>query len=113
MSKHTMPWNIQDLKDLYQYTSSGHWFDADSMRFFKTRLTSHFKRLDDNSALFVTTEKGPNGERKASVRLAKLIDYTRDMDGRECTLVSILTVGDFNTLTLAQAKTVLKNYGAK
>jgi hypothetical protein len=50
--------NVQSLKDQYKNLSSGHWFDDGSMRFFNTRLTSQYRKLDDKTALFITTERG-------------------------------------------------------
>lgn len=53
----------------YDRRNGGHWFDRDSMRFFRTRFPSGF--LDVPAArvtLFVTTESPPDGGRKASIR---------------------------------------------
>lgn len=107
-----MPWNVHDLARLYNETGSGHWFDESSMRFFKSRLTSNFRRLDDKNALFVTTEKGPNGIRAASIRHAKIVDARRK-DGDRVSNVRIETVGEFHSMTLAQAKRKLAKLEAK
>lgn len=31
----------------YQRTSQGHFFDKSTMQFFKSRLTSHFRKVDE------------------------------------------------------------------
>ena len=106
-TEYKMAWSSEELKSLYEHTSSGHWFDKDTMRFFKSRLTENFRRLDDETALFITTEKAPFAEsRRASVRIARLVKA----DNFRGIKVQIDTVGDFNALTLSRAKTVMKNY---
>lgn len=53
----TIAWDIDQLVKDYKWTSSGHFFDKDTMRFFKSKTTSMYKRIDDTTAYFVTTEK--------------------------------------------------------
>lgn len=77
----------------------GHWFSQDTMRFFGTRLTSHFKRIAKNKYLFVTTERNPSGVRKATLRLA----VVKKVKGGPWFETSIETYGDFHSMTLAQA----------
>jgi hypothetical protein len=53
-----------------------HWFEPSTMRFFKTRIESGaVARYDDDGkptrARFITSEKGPDGVRKYSVREAQ------------------------------------------
>lgn len=51
-----------------------HWFDADTMRFFKTRIESGAIPLHSENchkARFITSEKGPDGVRRYSVREAQ------------------------------------------
>lgn len=84
----------------------GHWFDADTMRFFKTRIESGLVACDWVEATadtpahprrhrFVTSEKGPDGVRRYSVREAL-------PDG------SIATVGEFQGYrTLAAARAAI------
>lgn len=50
---------------------SGHWFDADTMRFFRTRVSSctQWPEGEDGPAYFITTEKPPHGRRRSSVRV--------------------------------------------
>lgn len=104
-----MPYSSEELVNLYNNTSSGHYFDRDTMRFFKSRVTSNFKRVDDNTAFFITTEKAPCGDAKrlATVRKATIVNSTRQ-DGDLVSKVEIETVDDFNKLSLYRAKTLLK-----
>lgn len=102
-----MPYNTEDLKRLYENTSSCHWFDKDTMRFFKSRLTENFRRLNDNTALFISTEKF-NNVRFATVRIAKLINLVRD-DGREIQKIDISTFGEFNKMNLYRAKKLMES----
>lgn len=100
----TIAWDSNELITQYNNLSSGHFFDKDTMRFFKSRVTENYRRLNDTEALFITTEKGPSGKRLATIRHAVLKDYIREPDGRKCYKISIQTLGDFNQITLAQAK---------
>lgn len=104
-----MPWNIDELQNIYERTDSGHWFDKDTMRFFKTRLTPYFRRIDDKTALFITTEQGPfeGSKRKASIRRATIEDFERE-NGDLVSRVNIETVGDFNSLTVYRARQIMK-----
>ena len=69
-----------------------HWFEADSMEFFKSRLESNL--IDGR--YFITSEHGPYGPRAFSVRMA-------DEDAH------IQTVGDFMAYeTLEAAETALE-----
>lgn len=106
----TIAWSSRELVSQYQYLSSGHFFDRDTMRFFGSRLTDNYRRLNDTEALFITTEKGPSGIRRATVRRAKLVTFVRESDGRECEKITIDTVGEFNKLSLAQAKSVMSKF---
>lgn len=103
----SIAWSSKELVNQYQYLSSGHFFDADTMRFFKSRVTENYKRVDDYTALFITTEKGPSGIRLATIREAKIVTFVRESDGRHCQKIEINTVNDFNKMTLAQAKRTL------
>lgn len=90
-----MPYNIMDLKNLYESTDSGYWFSPDTMRFFKSRLTDNFKRLDEKTAVFISTEKfNADSPRLATVRIATI----------ENGKVSINTHGEFYKMTLGKAK---------
>ena len=103
--------SIEELREQYIYHNCGHWFDKDTMRFFGTRLGEQ-KRISDTEAAFVTTEKNPSGERKASVRLATLTHEKRE-DGWFNVKIDIRTIGEFHSLTRAQAKTQLKKLPMK
>ena len=100
----TIAWDSQELINQYNHLSSGHFFDRDTMRFFNSLITSNYRRINDYTALFITTEKGPSGIRKATIRSATLVTYERESDSRQCQKIVIDTVFDFNSLTLAQAK---------
>lgn len=93
----------------YNYLSSGHFFDKDTMRFFKSRITGNYRRLSNTEALFITTERGPleGSKRLATIRRAKLVTYIRESDNRECQKITINTEGEFNSLSLAQAKRIM------
>lgn len=105
-----MPWNSQDLVNLYNDTASGHFFDRETMRFFKSRVTDNFRRLSDTEAVFITTERGPSigSKRLATVRKAVIKNIRRE-DGALVSKVEIDTLGEFNALSLYKAKNVLKN----
>lgn len=107
-----MAWSSEQLVQMYNYLSSGHYFDKDTMRFFKSRVTSNFRRVDDYTALFITTEQAPNRPRRATVRLAKLVEFTRESDQRLCQKIEIETVGEFNSLSLYQAKKLMEGWNA-
>lgn len=104
MSKETIAHSAKDLVNQYQYHNSGHFFDRDTMRFFNSRVTSNYHRLSDTQAAFITTEKGPNGVRAATIRIATLV---RSSNGR--IKIKIETYSKFNELSLEQAKSILRN----
>lgn len=78
----------------------GHWFSKATMKFFGTRLTSHFKRVSKNKYVFITTERNPSGERLATLRLAIVKQVKR---GQPFFKTDIETLGDFHSMTLPQA----------
>lgn len=103
-------YHIDDLRSFYDRTSQGHWFDVSTMQFFGTRLTSHFRQLSDSLYVFVTTEKNPSGQRRASIRLAK-VKRSRE---KFCRItISIQTLGDFHSLSLSQAARKIKTLTKK
>ncbi len=79
----------------------GHFFDADTTRFFSSRYPQTGYRVGDK-AYFITSEQfhglyEPDGQRLYTIRV---LDYkTGDID----------TVGEFNKLTKSQAQTQLKH----
>jgi hypothetical protein len=52
--------------------NGGHWFDADTLRFFRSRLPTGCVGRVDNTAWFITSEGGPfgRGPRAYTVRRA-------------------------------------------
>jgi hypothetical protein len=85
--QHPQTFTYRTMDDVIAANKSvgGHWFDRDTMRFFKTRIESGAVALhteDCHKARFITSEKGPDGVRKYSIREAQ-------PDG------SIDTVGEF------------------
>lgn len=114
MNTKKMPYGSHELRDMYNDLNSGHFFNPDTMRFFKSRLTSQYRRLDDNTALFITTEKGPlpTSKRLATVRIARLvIDGYRgnDTDWPKYR-IKINTLGEFNRLSMYYAKKFMAEY---
>lgn len=103
-----MPWGTDELVRLYRDTGSGHYFDKDTMRFFRSRVTGNFRRISDKEALFITTERGPcaDSKRLATIRRARIVDYKRE-GGDLVSRVEIETVGEFNSLTLPRAKRIM------
>ncbi len=104
----SIAWNSKDLVNQYNYYSSGHFFDKDTMRFFSSRVTENYKRVSDTVAYFITTEKAGfrDSTRVATIRRAELIRHVREC-GYETLKVKIDTVGDFARLSLYQAKKAL------
>ena len=102
MNKFNFPifYSIEDLERAYTYNLMGHWFDRDTMRFFGTRLTSHFKNLGRNTYAFITTEQNPSGVRRASIRIAKVRRKAKVFCGYT---IEIYTLGEFHSMSLSQA----------
>ncbi len=83
--------NLHDVMEANDQAGR-HWFEDDAMQFFKTRLESDL--IDGR--YFITSERGPNGPRAYSIRMA-------DEDAH------IQTIGDFmDHSTLADAMTALE-----
>ena len=72
---------------------TGHWFDADTMRFFGSRIGIARKKGDD--FYFVSSEKPPHGPRRYSVR-------KMDINGK------IETVGEFCSMSKYMAEKQVK-----
>lgn len=60
--------SIQEIEKLYSPGIGRHWFDADTMRFFRTRLADCGYKAADGTIYFASTEKNPSGVRKGSIR---------------------------------------------
>ena len=103
----TMPWTVEEMINLYEKTDSGYFFSPDTMRFFKSRVLGDFRRLDDKNGLFITTERGPNGRRSATVRRVKIVDSIRN-DGDTVSNLTIETVEPYNELTIYKARKLMK-----
>lgn len=92
LSNRSRIYSMRDLQSHYQRTNGGHWFDPGTMRFFKTRLSEHLF-YGATIIYFVSSEQGPNGIRRYSVR-----SYTPETG-------EIDTVGEFQQYrTRDQAK---------
>lgn len=104
-----MGYSSLELVNLYNETASGHFFDKDTMSFFKSRVSGEFKRIDDKTAYFVTTERGPvsGSKRKSTIRKATIEDMYRH-NGDLISHMHIETFGDFNNLTMYMAKKILR-----
>ncbi len=85
MNATTKLWTINDIKTAMRVRGS-HWFDPDTMRFFKTRVLETVYQ-GEGGIYFVTSERGPHGPRKFTVR-----QFNPDT-------ADISTVGDFNELS--------------
>lgn len=70
----------------------GHWFDADSMTFFGTRLEDVLGEVEGCGVVFLTSEQPPTGPRRWSTRLLT-------PDGE------MATVGPFAVMDRRQAAT--------
>ena len=63
------------INELYQQRRpDGHFFDADSMRFFRSRCIGDYRMMDNGTAVFITSEqfkpsRGPAEPRRYTVRL--------------------------------------------
>ena len=86
--------------DYKEFTNKeGHWFDKETMSFFKCKLPS-MGILHGNHYYFVSSEQGPTVEssRRYTVR-------TMDLNGK------MSTIGEFQEYeTLGKANTALKQY---
>lgn len=72
--------HIGEVKSRHQ----GNWFNAGTMRYFNSRVSSTaYLSADKKQSFFVSSEKGPHGPRMYSVRV------------QDCETGSINTVGEF------------------
>lgn len=67
LSIRTGIYSIRDLEQHYKSKTKGHWFEASTMAFFKSRLAESLVYTEDR-ILFFSSEKGPNGIRRYSIR---------------------------------------------
>jgi hypothetical protein len=91
---------MSEIRERYAKGSpGGHWFDADTMRFFRTRLTRYGYAHADGRAFFVTRETNPSDKTAYSVRVISA-------DGSD-----IDTAGAFHSIaSLADARRRAKAY---
>ena len=80
----------------YENGTEGHYFDADTMRFFKSRI-GIARRCKSGIWYFVTSEQPPHGPRMWSVRKMEL-------DG------DINTVGEFCSLSQYMANKLVNTH---
>lgn len=52
--------SLQEIERLYDPGIGRHWFDVDTMRFFKCRLAEVGYQREDGAVFFVSSEKGPS-----------------------------------------------------
>ena len=94
LAKQSGIYSLADLRQHYENKTKGHWFSPGAMGFFRSRL-SQTLHYGARSIYFVSSEQGPSGVRRFSVR-------RYDVESG-----SIDTVGDFQaykSLSGAQAR---------
>ena len=106
-----MPYDLEHMMQVYKDLRSGFWFDRDTMRYWRCKVLDDFKRLDDSTALFITSESpDPHGKnnnrRKYTVRKASL--KVIDNEGRM--KMDIDNVGPFCGLSKREAKNLMATY---
>lgn len=96
-------YHVNDLIREYERTSSGHFFDRDTMSFFGSRVVEYF-RGNGKTAYFITSEKNPfcsNSKRLYTVREVKRVK-AKSFYGYK---YNVNTVGEFQGFkTSAAAK---------
>ena len=60
-------YTVMDLEQHYRSKTKGHWFDKSTMAFFKSKLAESMLYTKDK-VLFFSSEKGPDGIRRFSIR---------------------------------------------
>jgi hypothetical protein len=105
-----MPYDVDHMMEVYKDLRSGFWFDRDTMRYWSCRVLSDFRRLDDSTALFITSENpdphGRNRQRRYTVRKASL----RVIDDEGRMKMDIYDVGPFCELSKYEAKKLMATY---
>ncbi|NBT59356.1 hypothetical protein EBT16_11295 [bacterium] len=101
-----IPYSSDDLVRAYRITDSGHFFDKDTMRFFRSRVSSAYRRLSDKKALFVTSEKKSFSDttRVFTLRLATV-------KGNKIKIDTVGELGAFKSLN--GAKGALKKFNQR
>lgn len=94
-------YNIGCFERLYTYYNQGHFFSKDTMRFFRSKVLTDSKVVGD-SLYFITSEQGPDGVRRFTLRQGKVLGDKMDID----------TVGSFQGYaTRHRALKALKEVG--
>ncbi len=93
-------YSMDCLVNYYDRTSQGFFFSKDTMNFFKSRLTSNLKKLDDKTYLFVTTEKRGFTDLKRQANL-RLCEIKKDKTKFGGFTLSITSLGTYNTISQA------------
>lgn len=89
---------LANIERDYARRRRGHWFDADTLRFFGTRFPDGFlDRPEQGVTLFITTERNANW---ADQRRASLRAYIWKS-------AEVVTLGEFHAMTLPTARKVL------
>ena len=97
---------VSDLK-ITAHALGSHFFDADTMRFFNSRILDTLYPLTTESetafGFFVTSERyDENTPRKYTVRCYQVTTAPRESDGRIVSRINIDTVGAFREYETAR-----------
>lgn len=66
----SIPTTLDDIK-ARNHDAGNHFFDRDTMRFFRSRISERvYPNIHGTGTLFVTSERGPDNIRRYSVRIA-------------------------------------------
>lgn len=101
-----MPYNVDDMRNLYEELHSGYWFSPETMRFFRSRILDDFRRLDDETALFISSEATRNDFRVYTVRKA----FLKVIDDEGRMKMDIGNVGPFCQLSKKEARELMATY---
>jgi len=67
---------LQQIKDANKATGL-YWFEPESMRFFKSRVSEKVYPTKDGGAYFVSSERGPSNVRAYTIRKCRADGYIR------------------------------------
>jgi len=104
-----MPYNVDDMIKLYKDLHSGFWFNRATMRYWKCEILDDFRRIDDKTALFISSEPDITSYklvRRYTVRKATL--RVIDDEGRQ--KMDIDNVSPYCELSKHLAKNILADY---
>lgn len=60
---------MSDIREQYRPGPGRHWFDRETMSFFKTKLPAAGLHAGLHGNFFITSEVNPSGDRRYTVRL--------------------------------------------